>query len=151
MVTTGVALPALHRAFVETVRRDGGAAALHACACFAEQLLADAAAAHREAAAGPDGEDGTGAGLAGAVAGLRELCTEVAREMAASAETAEPAWSDGAAAASGAAERRIAVVEDALALATAVTGALWRSAAARRDERTAALLRHAADWKTPEC
>ncbi|AOT62223.1 Neamine phosphoribosyltransferase [Streptomyces rubrolavendulae] len=152
MVTTGVALPALHRAFVETVRRDGGAAALHACACFAEQLLADAAAAHREAAPGPD-EDGTGARLAASVVRLRELCTGLAREMAASADAAEPAWSGRAAAAAApdGAERRIAVVEDALALATAVTGALWGSAAARRDERTAALLRHAADWKTPEC
>nr|CAG34027.1 putative ribostamycin production protein [Streptomyces ribosidificus]CAG34710.1 RacK protein [Streptomyces ribosidificus] len=143
VVTTGVALPALHRAFVDTARRDGSTAALHACACFAEQLLSDTvAAAARAATARPDAlpAEAGPARLAAAVAPLRELCTALARAMA--ADPAAPADE---------ADQRMAAVAEALAEATAATDALWRSAAARTDEETAALLRHAADWKTPEC
>ncbi|WP_422747411.1 hypothetical protein [Micromonospora sp. WMMD1219] len=131
VMTAGVALPALHRDFVDTVRRDGSTAALHACVCFAEQLLSDTTAAAPAVDA---------AGLAPLIKELRELCTVLARDMA--TDPAAPAR---------AADERIAVVKRALGRATAVVEVVWRSAAARRGERTAALLRHAADWKTPEC
>ncbi|GAA4932924.1 hypothetical protein GCM10023237_63860 [Streptomyces coeruleoprunus] len=141
MVTSGVALPALHRAFVDTARRDGSTAALHACACFAEQLLSDAAAA---AARTPDGPRAGLPGIPGELPELAEelrgMCTELAREMA--ADPGAPARdTDG----------RSRLLERALALATATTDTLWRSAAARTDPVAAALLRHATDWKTPEC
>ncbi len=131
MVKTGVALPALYRAFVDTVWRDGSTGALHACACFAEQLLSDATAAAPPVDA---------AGLAPVRKELRELCTALARDMA--TDPAAPAR---------AADQRIAVVERALGRATATVEVAWRSAAAHRDEQTVALLWHAADWKTPEC
>ncbi|MFG2296348.1 hypothetical protein [Streptomyces sp. NPDC048603] len=132
MTTSDVALPALHRAFVDTARRDGSAAALHACACFAEQLFSDAAAA-AETAADP-------AGPSAVAARLRALCTALARETAAAPEA--PARDAGP---------RLRTVERALHLATRTVDALWRSPDAHRDPVTAALLRHATDWKTPEC
>ncbi|CAM5256128.1 Neamine phosphoribosyltransferase [Streptomyces alboniger] len=141
VLTSGVALPALHRAFMDTARQEGSTAALHACACFTEQLLSDTAAAAEEA---PDAER-TGlpvsvAVLSATAVEVRELCTALAREMAADADA--PARE---------ADERIGVLEPALDRATATSDALWRSAAARTDPVTAALLRHAGDWKTPEC
>ncbi|MFJ3726438.1 hypothetical protein ACIPYQ_28270 [Streptomyces sp. NPDC090045] len=147
-MTSDVALPALHRAFVDTARRDGSTAALYACACFAEQLFSDAAAAAsqalgaaadpRERTVGPS--DGTAGPQAVVAARLRALCTALARETAAA--PGAPARD---------AERRLGTVERALRLATGTTHSLWRSAEAHRDPVTAALLRHATDWKTPEC
>lgn len=140
MVTTDLALPALHRAFVETVRRDGSTTALHAGACFAEQLLSDAATAAAQAPPDPTWPSPAAADLAPLVGELHELCTVLARDMA--TDPAAPARD---------AHERLAFVERALSRATATTDALWGSAAARADEHTATLLRHATDWKTPEC
>ncbi|MCC9738420.1 phosphoribosyltransferase [Streptomyces sp. MNU89] len=140
VVTTGMALPALHRAFVDTARQDGSTAALHACSCFAEQLLSDTAAAAARAAAAGAAPAADTAGLTDAARRLRELCTVLARDMAAG--PSQPVRG---------AERQLTTVEHALAAATDATDTLWRSPSARTDEETAALLRHATDWKTPEC
>lgn len=138
-MTSDVTLPSLHQAFVETARWDGSAMALHACACFAEQLSSDAAAAAQTLGRGTEPQSPT-TGPRVVTAGLRALCTTIARETAASPEA--PARD---------ADLRLHSVERALRLATETVNALWRSEDAHRDPVTAALLRHAADWKTPEC
>lgn len=141
MTISGTALPELHRAFVETARRAGSSAALHACACFTEQLLADAAAGAAEASAvlGGDLEGVAGCPIGARGPEVRSLCTALAREMAADphAPAREP-------------DQRLALLTEALTFAATAVDALWRSDAAGAGA-AAALLQHAADWKTPEC
>ncbi|OKI02196.1 hypothetical protein A6A06_14075 [Streptomyces sp. CB02923] len=120
-------LPPLHRAFLEHTVRDGGAEARYACACFIEQILADTAACRTAPAAAHT-----------LLAEVRRACLTLARAVAAGPGQDAPMPRD-------------AFLRHAMASAVAQTAALWRSGAARDDAATEALLRHASDWKTPEC
>ncbi|MFD7663869.1 hypothetical protein [Streptomyces sp. NPDC059788] len=120
-------LPPLHRAFLEHIVRDGGPEARYACACFVEQILADTAACRAAPAA------------------AHALLDEVRRACLALAAAVADAPGQEASVPSA------AFLQHAMASAVAQTAALWRAGAARDDATAEALLRHATDWKTPEC
>nr|CAF32384.1 hypothetical protein [Streptomyces paromomycinus] len=109
--------------------RLGSAEARYACACSIEQLLADTAAC-------PTAPESARALLDE----VRQACQDLARAVAAGpgGQFAPPAPGPG-------------FLERAMARTAAYTAGLWRTGAARGDTAAEALLRHATDWKTPEC
>nr|CAG38706.1 putative lividomycin production gene [Streptomyces lividus] len=121
------ALPPLHRTFLEHTVRDGGTEARYACACFVEQILADTAACRAAPAAAHTLLDE-----------VRQACLALATAVATGPGQEVPHPS-------------AAFLQYAMLSAVAQTTALWRAGAARGDATAEALLRHATDWKTPEC
>ncbi|GCD40683.1 hypothetical protein [Streptomyces paromomycinus] len=121
--------PPLRRAAVASAVRLGSAEARYACACSIEQLLADTAAC-------PTAPESARALLDE----VRQACQDLARAVAAGpgGQFAPPAPGPG-------------FLERAMARTAAYTAGLWRTGAARGDTAAEALLRHATDWKTPEC
>ncbi|MFB6441190.1 hypothetical protein ACFCVY_31185 [Streptomyces sp. NPDC056411] len=120
--------PPLRRAAVAAVR-DGGAEARYACACSIEQLLADTAACPTAPASAHVLLDE-----------VRRACADLARALAAEPGKRPAAPVPGP-----------EFLERAMARTAAYTAGLWQAGAARGDAAAEALLRHATDWKTPEC
>ncbi|GAA2421714.1 hypothetical protein GCM10010433_21900 [Streptomyces pulveraceus] len=121
--------PPLRRAAVAAAIRDGGAEARYACACSIEQLLADTAACPTAPSSAHVLLDE-----------VRRACADLAGVLAA-----------GPAKRPAATEPGPDFLERAMARTAALTAGLWRAGAARGDAAAEALLRHATDWKTPEC
>ncbi|MFI2238667.1 hypothetical protein [Streptomyces chrestomyceticus] len=121
--------PPLRRAAVASAVRLGSAEARYACACSIEQLLADTAACPTAPASARALLDE-----------VRQACQDLARAVAAGpgGRFAPPAPGPG-------------FLERAMARTAAYTAGLWQTGAARGDAAAEALLRHATDWKTPEC
>lgn len=121
--------PPLRRAAVAAAVRLGSAEARYACACSIEQLLADTAACPTAPASAHALLDE-----------VRQACQDLARAVAAGpgGQFAPPAPGPG-------------FLERAMARTAAYTAGLWQAGAARGDAAAEALLRHATDWKTPEC
>ncbi|MFJ4795978.1 hypothetical protein [Kitasatospora purpeofusca] len=135
-------MPALHRAALEQARRDGGAAAAYACGCLLEQVLADALACPGAEHLAPVGQVGpAGPDVLAVLDELRLCCAELA-----------------ALAADGGDLDRVpartathALLGRAAAVAAGLTDRLWSAPETVADPAGGALLRHATDWKTPEC
>ncbi|MEV5598077.1 hypothetical protein [Streptomyces sp. NPDC052496] len=121
--------PPLRRATVASAVRDGSAEALYACACSIEQLLADTAACPTAPAAARALLDE-----------VRQACQDLARAVAAGPGERPGPPAPGP-----------EFLERAMARTAAYTAGLWQAGAARGDAAAEALLRHATDWKTPEC